>query len=291
MKNKRIVPFDSKESVAILTSENLTFSDDDDENYEENLRPIFGLPHAKTLIDYISEKLGIDKTEIVSHELSFVDAYPPKLIGCSKSLLSSQRIDNLTSTFSALKAFLQSSPNNTLNVLVVFDFEEEGSEDPAGAEGDFLAVVLKKLFRNDLKKYNNFISKSLFVSSDNAQAIHPNYMKLYDSQNSPSMGNGVSVKKSPEDSYATDLFSSYPLKKAAEKAGVNLQVMINRNDIPSGSTIGPIVSTSIGIPTVDIGQPQLAMYSIRELVAVKDVEDNMKLLIEIYNNYDNFRLK
>lgn len=96
LKNKRIVPFDSKESVAILTSENLTFSDDDDENYEENLRPIFGLPHAKTLIDYISEKLGIDKTEIVSHELSFVDAYPPKLIGCSKSLLSSQRIDNLT---------------------------------------------------------------------------------------------------------------------------------------------------------------------------------------------------
>lgn len=93
--------------------------------------------------EYISEKIGVEQSEIVSHELSFVDSYPPKLIGCSKNLLSSQRIDNLTSTFSALKAFLQSSPNNTLNVLVVFDYEEEGSENSAGAEGDFLEVVLK----------------------------------------------------------------------------------------------------------------------------------------------------
>ena len=173
----------------------------------------------------------------------------------------------------------------------MFDYEEEGSENSAGAEGDFLEVVLKKFFNDDLKNYNSFVSKSLFVSSDNAQAIHPNYIRLYDKQNSPCLGNGVSIKKSPEDSYATELFSSYPLKKAAEKAGVNLQAMINRNDIPSGSTIGPIVSTSLGIPTVDIGQPQLAMHSIRELVDVKDVEDNMKLLIEIYNHYDNYRLK
>ncbi|KAK8887629.1 hypothetical protein M9Y10_038682 [Tritrichomonas musculus] len=75
------------------------------------------------------------------------------------------------------------------------------------------------------------------------------------------------------------------------KVGVKLQRMMNRNGIPSGSTIGPIVSTNLGIMAVDIGQPQLAMHSVRELVAMKDVEDNFKLLTEIYNHYDEYRLK
>lgn len=129
------------------------------------------------------------------------------------------------------------------------------------------------------------------MSSDNAQGVHPNYSRLYDEMNSPILRGGVSLKKSVDDEYATDLTSLGPLKIAAEKVGVKLQRMMNRNDIPSESTIGPIVSTNLGIMAVDIGQPQLAMHSVRELVAVKDVEDNSKLLTEIYNHYDEYRLK
>ena len=50
-----------------------------------------------------------------------------------------------------------------------------------------------------------------------------------------------------------------------------MQRYIHRADLPCGSTIGPITATRTGLLTIDVGAPQLAMHSARELMGAADV--------------------
>ena len=56
-----------------------------------------------------------------------------------------------------------------------------------------------------------------------------------------------------------------------------------RNDIPCGSTIGPITSAKLGVRTVDIGAATLAMHSIREITGSKDPYYLYKVLSHFLN--------
>ena len=70
--------------------------------------------------------------------------------------------------------------------------------------------------------------------------------------------------------YATDAKTHAAFLLAAEQAGVPVQYFVMRSGVRTGSTIGPYVAAGLAMPTVDVGNPALAMHSARELGGAED---------------------
>ena len=87
--------------------------------------------------------------------------------------------------------------------------------------------------------------------------------------------------------YATDCVSASILKLLAEKKEIPIQEFIVRNDSPCGSTVGRFVSALTGIKTIDVGNPQLSMHSIRETCGVVDTLHCYELFKLFFEEYEN----
>ena len=108
------------------------------------------------------------------------------------------------------------------------------------------------------------------ASADMAHATHPNYPERHDPGHTVAIDGGPVVKVNANQRYATDALTGAVLVEACEAAGVPHQVFVGRNDVPCGSTIGPLTSARLGIATVDVGVAQLSMHSARELCGADD---------------------
>jgi aspartyl aminopeptidase len=84
------------------------------------------------------------------------------------------------------------------------------------------------------------------------------------------VNHGPAIKLNHNQRYATSPETAVLAQRVFEEAGVPWQVFVSRNNVPCGTTIGPLTATRLGIATVDVGVPQLSMHSARELCGVKD---------------------
>jgi len=101
--------------------------------------------------------------------------------------------------------------------------------------------------------------------------VHPSYPERHDLANAPLIHHGPALKLNSNQRYATSSKSAALFIAACKRAKVAHQVFISRNNLPCGTTIGPITATRLGIDTVDVGVPQLSMHSAREVCGVKDL--------------------
>ena len=235
------------------------------------------LPAVGSFVDWLGVQIGVTKDRIAAWSLSLFDNQPATVLGSDSSMLSSGRLDNQVSCWSAITALRQSAPRpGTVSLVAMFDHEEVGSASANGADSVLLPNVIDSIcdhFQMSPDQRRAAIAGSNFVSCDNAHGVHPNYPEKHDSDNAPLINGGVAIKINESQRYASTPRSVAMILEAFTRAGVPPQVFVSRNNIPCGSTIGPTIATRLGISTVDVGVPQLSMHSAREICGIGDIAD------------------
>ena len=224
---------------------------------------------------------------LLDFDVQLFDAQPANRGGLEDEWIFSGRLDNLSSCHAIAEAFAAGKPlENDFQVAAFFNNEEVGSETREGACGNFLKSVLEDVFAEALRgcettealSLASSLSSSLALSIDMAHAEHPNFVQKHESNHAPVLGGGVVLKVNSQKRYASDVFSNARFKLLCEQSNIPYQTFVMRNDMPCGSTVGPAISSSLGIPTVDIGEPMLSMHSIREMTDVRDHEKMTSLV-------------
>lgn len=216
----------------------------------------------------VAAAAGVDPDEVLAHELISADAQPAALVGDS---IFAGRLDNLTSVWASLRALLRATQGaRDFLVLAAFNHEEVGSASGTGAGGPLLERLLARLSAavGDPAK---FYSNSLAVSADAAHSVHPNYPGKHDPTHRPLLNKGPVLKVNANQRYSSDAQTQAAWIRACRAASVPVQTFVGHNDVPCGSTIGPISSTRTGVPTVDVGVPLLSMHSAREQAGARDI--------------------
>ncbi|MCQ4627163.1 M18 family aminopeptidase [Corynebacterium sp. CCUG 65737] len=230
-----------------------------------HMKPVMAVD--RPFMDVVAEQLGVKPEEIIAHELSSADAQPPAVMG---DVMAAGRLDNLSSVHASLQAMVRAKDEaKDVLVLAAFNHEEVGSASATGAGGPLLERVLTRVAR-DLGDPLDIFAESTMISADAAHAVHPNYPGKHDPTHRPLMNRGPVLKINANQRYSSDAETEATWIRACRNANVPVQTFVGHNGVPCGSTIGPIASTRLGIPTVDVGVPLLSMHSARELVGVQD---------------------
>jgi aspartyl aminopeptidase len=242
-------------------------------NAQSQLTPIWGLgePRAGEFLEFIAAEAGVDAADVLGHDLFTVALDEPAYLGKDEELFAAWRLDNLTSTHAGVAALIAAEDTGTrVPVLASFNYEEIGSMTYSGAQSPFLESVLHRLMGDDFETYARAIAASAMMSSDTGNAVHPNFAEKHEPGHRPVPGKGPMIKVSANQRYASGAEEQALFRRSAEAAAIPWQSYVNRNDIPGGTTIGPISGTQLGILTVDVGLPILSMHSARELCGAED---------------------
>jgi aspartyl aminopeptidase len=246
---------------------------------QAHLAPLWGLgdPRPGELAELVADAIGVAPGAVLSYDLMLHDLTAPVLLGRDEELIAAPRLDNLCSCHAALLALqaVGAAPADAQHTAVValFDHEEVGSLSSTGASGPLLESVLHRLARASGASdddWHRMLASSVCVSADMAHAVHPNYPERHEPGHRPIPNAGPAIKTNASVRYGTDAVSAAVFIDACDRAGVPWQHFVSRSNIACGSTIGPITAARLGIPTVDVGCPQLSMHSARELMGAAD---------------------
>ena len=285
--------------------------------------------HHPRIVELIAEQAGADASDVTDFEMILYDTQKACIGGLNDEFIFSPRLDNLMMSYCGLEALIKSVSEKaaldnepSIRLTALFDHEEIGSLSAQGADSNMLPSVIRrlsvlpsssdsahsddsyeKLGEESNTSYEQSLASSFLISADMAHSVNPNYGAKYEAEHRPEMNKGTVLKINANQRYATNSPGIMLLEEAARLAnpvalgastatqGVPLQLFVVRNDSPCGGTIGPMLAAALGARTVDLGNAQLAMHSIRETCGVYDVAHAINLFDSFFRNYAELEKK
>ena len=236
--------------------------------------PLFsGEDPDASILALAAESAGVRPEDVLGQDLFLYCRGRGTVLGAHNEYILAPKLDDLACVWGCTQGFLTARESGSLPVLCIFDNEEVGSATKQGAASAFLRDTLRRIslaLGQDEETFQTLLARSFLLSADNAHAIHPDHPEYADRDNCPRMNEGVVIKFNANQRYATDGRSCAVFRAACAAAGVPVQVMSNRSDLPGGSTLGSIADTLVPVSTVDIGLAQLAMHATWETMGAAD---------------------
>ncbi len=286
--------FDTVKPVAVVPNAAVHLNRDVNKSFEYNkqvhLQAMFGVDDSRKglgdstekddpgtgIRELIADSLEVDPKSIRRGEYFLHHPSSGTRIGYhpgDDGLIVTGRLDNLAMCHAALTALLRGEHGDAVQMVVFYDNEEIGSRTFQGAGSNFLGNLIRRIcivcgFSEEERLIAE--ARSFFISADAAHGLHPSYPEKYDKEYSPLINAGPVLKVNGNRRYATAFDTGGYVECVARDAEIPLQEYIIRSDLTSGGTIGALSAASLGIPTVDIGNPIWAMHSIRETGGGRD---------------------
>jgi aspartyl aminopeptidase len=273
---------------------------------EDDLNPLVGIDRLDE--DDVQESVsasvvsamnrhGIDLTRAHRAELYLFPSTPPSDAGTGGSLIVGQGHDDRSMCFAAMEALFETArkypvPDKT-GVAYFFANEETGSMDRGSATSRWTETVSGKLLRAGKTEpplgdwtlaREEALSKSFILSADVAHGWMPSQGKYHDKDNAVYLGQGPVLKADSSGRYATTPKGMALAEDIFSRAGIRPQIMSTNQNVPCGTTIGPMIAANTNALTVDIGIPVLSMHAANEVAAKVDVYLAQKAFAAFYGN-------
>ena len=248
------------------------------------------------LVKLIAKQLGVQSYKsILNWELELFDSQPAQVFGMDKEFITAGRIDDKLCSWAALMGLIAAADkadDGYIKLVALFDDEEIGSLLRQGARANFLPSVIERAVESlSSDSYGPGLigqtyERSFLVSADVTHAGHPNFLGNYMEDHIPKPNVGVTICGDSNGHMTTDAVSTAILLRSAELSGSQTQVFQIRNDSRSGGTIGPALSSMMGVRAADAGLPQLSMHSIRATCGALDPGLGVKFFKGFLDNWE-----
>ncbi|KAL9601126.1 MAG: hypothetical protein Q9219_002725 [cf. Caloplaca sp. 3 TL-2023] len=259
--------------------------------------------HHPYIVELLAKEAGFPSSSVVDFELVLYDTQKACIGGLNDELIFSARLDNQGMSYCSVSALINSlsAPNaleneRCIRLISLFDHEEIGSTTAQGADSNLLPAIIRRLSvigpgSDKETAYEQTLATSFLVSADMAHSVNPNYASKYENDHKPEMNKGTVIKINANARYATNSPGITLIQEIARRKKVPLQLFVVRNDSSCGSTIGPMLAASLGTRTLDLGNPQLSMHSIRETGGVYDVAYGIRLFEGFFEHFGELESK